>query len=84
MKELNEKDLQLTSGSKERLGYQTQKPKALLERIIKTSSNEGDTILDIFAGSHTTGEVALELNRKYIGVDIGNISFEIGKKRLNL
>ena len=72
----------LPQAHSERLDYDTQKPKALLERIIKASSNEGDTVLDCFAGSHTTGEVAIELGRYYIGVDIGSKSFEIGKERL--
>lgn len=67
----------------ERLGYDTQKPKSLLERIIKSSSNEGDIIADFYAGSHTTGEVALSLNREYIGCDINPKSLEIGKKRLS-
>jgi len=73
----------LQSGSKERLGYDTQKPKALLERIIKASSNEGDIVADFFMGSGTTGEVALELNRKFIGCDIGERACEITKERLN-
>jgi len=62
--------------------YKTQKPKALLERIIKASSNEGDIVLDVFMGSGTTGEVALELNRKFIGCDIGDKAFNITKERL--
>jgi len=66
----------------ERVGYDTQKPVALLERIIKSSSDEGDTIADFYAGSHTTGEAALKLNRKYIGCDINPKSMEIGIKRL--
>ena len=51
--------------------YNTQKPKALLQRIIETSSNKGDIVADFFMGSGTTGEVALELGRKFIGCDIG-------------
>jgi len=77
-----EKELQLTSTNKERCDYDTQKPKALLERIIKASSNEGDLVADFYAGSHTTGEVALELGRHYIGCDINPKSLEIGNKRL--
>jgi len=72
----------LNSMSKERLHYETQKPKKLLEVIIKASSNEGDVVLDVFMGSCTTGEVALELGRKFIGCDIGDRAFEIGKERL--
>ena len=74
----------LTPSSKERksIDYTTQKPKALLERIIKASSNENDTVADFFLGSGTTGEVALELGRKFIGCDIGDKAFEVSKKRL--
>ena len=72
----------LSTQNKERVGYETQKPKALLERIIKASSNEGDLVADFYAGSHTTGEVALELGRHYIGCDINPKSLEIGNKRL--
>ena len=56
--------------SKERLGYPTQKPLALLERIIKASSNEGDIVLDPFCGCGTTAEAAYKLGRKLIGIDI--------------
>ena len=56
--------------SKERLGYRTQKPLALLERIIKASSNEGDVVLDPFCGCATTMEAAHSLGRKWIGIDI--------------
>ena len=60
----------LAGSSKERLGYATQKPLSLLERIIKASSNEGDTVLDPFCGCATTLEAAQKLNRKWIGIDI--------------
>lgn len=56
--------------SKERLGYPTQKPEALLERIIKASSNEGDVVLDAFAGCGTTLAVAKRLNRQFVGIDV--------------
>ena len=72
----------LPSNANERIGYDTQKPKALIERIIKASSNEGDLVADFYAGSHTTGEAALELGRHYIGCDINPKSLEIGNKRL--
>lgn len=68
---------------KERVGYDTQKPKSLIERIIKSSSDEGDLVADFYAGSHTTGEAALGLNRRYIGCDINPRSLEIGTKRLS-
>ena len=54
----------------ERLGYPTQKPRALLERIIKASSNEGDIVLDPFAGCGTTAEASFRLGRKFLGIDI--------------
>jgi DNA modification methylase len=62
--------------------YDTQKPKALLERIIKASSNKDDVVADFFMGSGTTGVVALELGRKFIGCDIGDKACEISKNRL--
>ena len=55
---------------KERMGYATQKPLALLERIIRASSNEGDTVLDPFCGCATTLEAAHRLERRWIGIDI--------------
>ena len=59
----------INASAKERLGYMTQKPEALLERIIKASSNEGDTVLDAYCGCGTTVAVAQRLNRKWIGID---------------
>ena len=67
---------------KERNGYATQKPKTLLERIIKASSNEGDLVADFYIGSGTTGEVAIELNRSFIGCDINPRAIEIAEKRI--
>lgn len=72
----------ISSQAKERLGYPTQKPKALLERIIKASSNEGDVILDAFCGCGTTVEVAQALNRQWIGIDITYQSIGVILKRL--
>lgn len=66
-----------------RVGYDTQKPKALLERIIKASSNEGDLVADFFMGSGTTCVVAKELGRKYIGCDIGEKAYSIATNRIN-
>ena len=60
----------ISPASRERLGYATQKPLVLLERIIKTSSNEGDLIFDPFCGCATTIEAAHKLNRNWIGIDI--------------
>jgi site-specific DNA-methyltransferase (adenine-specific) len=68
--------------SRERVGYDTQKPEALLERIILSSSNEDSIIADFFAGSGTTLKVAESLNRRFIGSDIGNSSILTVKKRL--
>ena len=69
--------------SNERLGYDMQKPKALIERIIKTSSNEGDLVADFYLGSGTTAEVCKDLNRNFIGCDINPRAVEITLKRLN-
>ena len=60
----------INSRAKERLGYATQKPLALIERIIRSSSNEGDVVLDPFCGCATTMEAAQLLKRKWIGIDI--------------
>lgn len=69
--------------SKERLGYPTQKPEALLERIIKASSNEGDIVLDPFCGCGTTVAVAEKLNRQFIGIDISSFAIDLVRdKRL--
>ena len=73
----------LNNMAKERIGYNTQKPKALLERIIKASSNEGDIVADFFCGSGTTGVVAKELGRKYILCDINPRAIEITEQRLS-
>ncbi len=72
----------LNSQSKERLGYPTQKPEALLERIIKASSNENDVILDAYCGCGTTVAVSQKLNRKWIGIDITYQSISLVLKRL--
>ncbi|MFA4907306.1 MAG: DNA methyltransferase [archaeon] len=66
----------------ERLGYPTQKPIALLERIIKASSNEGDVVLDPFCGCGTAVVAAQNLNRKWIGIDITHLSIALMKYRL--
>jgi site-specific DNA-methyltransferase (adenine-specific) len=74
---------QLNSAAKERLGYPTQKPKTLLERIIQASSNEGDTVLDGFCGCGTTVDAAEGLHRNWIGIDISPIAISLIKRRLN-
>lgn len=68
--------------AKERVDYPTQKPEALLERIIKASSNEGDIVADFFAGSGTTLAVAEKLGRKWIGSDLGKFAIHTTRKRL--
>lgn len=68
--------------SKERLDYPTQKPEALLERIIKASSNEGDLVADFFWGSGTTASVAEKLGRKWIATDLGKFGIHTTRKRL--
>ena len=72
----------LTNTAKERLGYPTQKPEALLERIIKASSNKGDVILDAYCGCGTTIAVAERLERNWIGIDITYQSISLMLKRL--
>ena len=72
----------LSSHAKERLGYPTQKPEQLLERIIETSSNQGDVVLDAYCGCGTTVAVAQKLNRKWIGIDITYQAISLILKRL--
>lgn len=64
--------------------HPTQKPVALLDRIIKASSNEGDIVLDPFSGSFTTGFVAKQLNRNFIGIELQDEYIKIGLRRLGL
>lgn len=73
----------LHSQSSERLGYPTQKPLALLERIITSSSNHGDIILDPFCGCGTTIDAAQKLGRPWIGIDITHVAINLIKGRLN-
>ena len=68
--------------SAERLGYPTQKPLALLERIIQASSNKGDVILDPFCGCGTAVHAAQKLNRQWIGIDITHLAVSLIEKRL--
>ena len=69
--------------SKERTGFPTQKPLALLERIIKASSNEGDVVFDPFAGSGTALAVAERLKRHWIGCEIDPIAESVVRRRLD-
>ncbi len=66
----------------ERLGFPTQKPEALVERIIKASSNEGDLVADFFCGSGTTQAVAEKLGRRWIGGDLSRFAIQVSRKRL--
>lgn len=72
----------INSQAKEKEGYATQKPEALLERIIKASSNEGMVVADFFGGSGVTGAVANKLNRKFIHTDININSIQTARDRL--
>lgn len=72
----------LNSQSKERLGYPTQKPEALLKRIIEASSNEGDLVADFFCGCGTTIAAAQELKRNWLGVDISHLATGLIRRRL--
>ncbi len=77
-----EDGLQLNTSSHERLGYPTQKPLALLERIIKASSNPGDIVLDPFCGCGTTVHAAEILGRQWIGIDISPFAAGLIRERL--
>lgn len=72
----------LSKGQKEQIGYPTQKPEALLKRIISASSKEGDTIGDFFMGGGTTGAVALKTGRRFIGCDISRVAVSVSASRL--
>lgn len=72
----------INSQAAERLGYPTQKPEQLLERIIKLSSNPGDVVLDPFCGCGTTVAAAQKLGRSWIGIDITHLAITLMKKRL--
>lgn len=73
----------LNSQSKEPTGYPTQKPLALLERIIKASSNEGDMVLDPFCGCATTCVAAEKLDRQWIGIDVSPLAAKLVQERIN-
>lgn len=74
--------LPLSAQSSEKLGYPTQKPQALLDRIISASSNEGDTVLDPFCGCGTTIHAAQKLKRRWIGIDVTHLAISLIEKRL--
>ncbi len=72
----------LNANDPERIGYPTQKPLALLERIIKASSEAGDLVLDPFCGCGTAADAAASLGRKYLGIDISGIAVRVMQQRL--
>lgn len=72
----------IAGNAKERLGYPTQKPEALLERIIEVSSNKGDLILDPFCGCGTTVAVSEKLKRNWVGIDITSLAINLIKYRI--
>ncbi len=72
----------INSQAKERLGYPTQKPQALLERIIAASSNEGDLVLDPFCGCGTTIAAAQALGRRWVGIDVTFIAIDLVRRRM--
>jgi len=73
---------EINSQAQERLGYPTQKPIALLERIVQASSNPGDLVLDPFCGCGTAVHAAQKLDRQWIGIDITNLAISLIEKRL--
>lgn len=72
----------VSAQAKERLGYQTQKPEALLERIIRASSSEGDLVLDPFCGCGTTIAAAQKLDRRWVGIDVTHLAITLIRHRL--
>lgn len=72
----------INSQAQERLGYPTQKPRALLERIVAASSNPGDTVLDPFCGCGTAVDAAQRLGRNWIGIDVTHLAIGLIEKRL--
>jgi adenine-specific DNA-methyltransferase len=75
-------DFRMTKSGAERLGFETQKPEALLERIISASSNPNDLVADFFGGSGTTFAVAERLGRRWIGCDFGKVAIQVTRSRL--
>ena len=73
----------INPNAKERVGYPTQKPLSLLERVIKASSNEGDTVLDPFAGCATACVAAEHLQRQWVGIDLSPLAAKLVKSRLH-
>ena len=72
----------VASNSKEKVNHPTQKPVALMEYLIKTYTNENETVLDFTFGSGTTGVACMNTNRKFIGIEMDDHYFDIGSKRI--
>ncbi|MBI2337410.1 MAG: site-specific DNA-methyltransferase [Deltaproteobacteria bacterium] len=72
----------ITNSAFERIGYPTQKPESLLERILKVSTNVGDVVADFFMGGGSTGAVSLKLGRRFIGCDISRVAVSVTASRL--
>lgn len=72
----------LAPNAAEVTGYPTQKPEALLERIVTSCSHEGDTVLDPYAGSGTSGVAATKLKRNWIGIDASPVAVRVARARL--
>jgi len=72
----------MSTNSNSRTSYSSEKPEEICRRIVEASSNKNDIVADFFMGSGTTGEVALELGRKFIGCDIGDKACKISKERV--
>ena len=77
-----DEDVKWLDNDQERLGYPTQKPVGLLERIVSSSSNEGDVILDPFCGCGTAVAAAQKLNRQWLGIDVTHLAVALMKSRL--
>jgi len=76
-------EIEFSTVAVERIGYPTQKPEALIKRIVECASNPGDVILDCFSGGGTTAKVCADLNRKFIVGDVSSKAIEITNKRLD-
>jgi len=75
--------LQFSNANQKGKVHPTQKPVALMEYLIKTYTNQGDTVLDFTAGSFTTGVACVNLNRAFIGIELDEGYYSIGVKRIN-
>ena len=75
---------QLSVKSTERTGYDTQKPKELIERILTASTDVGDTVADFYLGSGTTAEVCMDMGRRFIGCDISEKAIQLSKTRCKI